>query len=80
MYDNTRTHVPAGGESTHQSPPGRSGMLRVARWCIAHRRAVVLTWVAVAVLTTLLAGSVGWHYATDFTLPGTDSQRARVTS
>ena len=38
--------------------------------------AVVVAWVAVAVLTTLVAGSVGRHYATNFTLPGTESQRA----
>ena len=51
-------------------------MLRVARWCIGHRRAVVAAWVVIAILTTVVAGSVGNRYATDFTLPGTESQRA----
>jgi RND superfamily putative drug exporter len=55
---------------------GRSAMLVLAGWCVAHRRRVVMAWVAVAVLATVLAGSIGRHYATNFSLPGTDSQRA----
>jgi RND superfamily putative drug exporter len=43
---------------------------------MAHRRLVIVTWVAVAVLATLVAQSVGRDYATNFTLPGTESQRA----
>jgi RND superfamily putative drug exporter len=35
---------------------------------------VVLGWVLVAVITTVIAGAVGRHYATDFSLPGTESQ------
>jgi uncharacterized membrane protein YdfJ with MMPL/SSD domain len=49
-------------------------MVRLARWCIAHRVRVVVAWVAVALLTTFLAGSVGNRYATNFNLPGTESQ------
>jgi putative drug exporter of the RND superfamily len=52
-------------------------VLKVTRWCIAHRRRVVLAWLAVAVLTTVVAGAVGRNYATNFSLPGTESQRAR---
>ena len=51
-------------------------LLSLVRWCMAHRRLVVVTWVAVAVLATLVAQSVGRDYATNFTLPGTESQRA----
>ena len=51
-------------------------MLRLARWCVAHRRRVVVGWIAVAVVITAFAGGVGRHYATNFTLPGTESQRA----
>src|SRR5437763_252896 len=51
-------------------------MLRLARWCLGHRKRVVLAWVAVAVLATVLAQAAGRHYATNFTLPGTESQRA----
>ncbi len=53
-----------------------TAMLRVTRWCIAHRRRVAAAWVAIAILTTVVAGSVGNRYATNFTLPGTESQRA----
>jgi RND superfamily putative drug exporter len=51
-------------------------MLKVTRWCIAHRRRVAIAWVAVAVLTTVIAGAAGRNYATNFSLPGTESQRA----
>ena len=51
-------------------------MLRLARWCVAHRRRVMVGWVAVAVVITAVAGAVGRDYATNFTLPGTESQRA----
>src|ERR1700685_1878987 len=50
-------------------------MLRLTRWCITHRRQVIVTWILIAVVTTVGAGAVGRHYATNFTLPGTESQR-----
>jgi putative drug exporter of the RND superfamily len=49
-------------------------MIGLSRWCIAHRRWVVAGWVIVAVLTTVIATGVGRHYATDFSLPNTESQ------
>ena len=52
------------------------GMLGLARWCIAHRRRVVLAWVAVAILTSVAANIVGPNYVTVFSLPGTESQHA----
>jgi RND superfamily putative drug exporter len=51
-------------------------MVGLSRWCIAHRRWVVLGWIAVALGTTVLASAVGRQYATNFTLPGTESQHA----
>jgi RND superfamily putative drug exporter len=51
-------------------------MRGLARWCVAHRRRVVVAWVAAAVLTTVVAHAVGPAYVTSFGLPGTDSQRA----
>jgi RND superfamily putative drug exporter len=51
-------------------------MLKIARWCLDHRRRVVLAWVAVAVLTTVVAQAAGRNYATNFELPGTESQHA----
>jgi RND superfamily putative drug exporter len=50
-------------------------MLRLTRWCISHRRRVIAAWILIAVVTTVFAGAVGRHYATNFTLPGTESQR-----
>src|SRR6202044_1011781 len=49
-------------------------MLRLARWCISHRRQVIGAWILIAVVTTVVAGAVGRQYATNFTLPGTESQ------
>ena len=58
--------------------PARAGALgRLVGWCITHRRRVFVAWVAVAALTTAIAAVVGHQYATNFTLPGTESQRAR---
>jgi RND superfamily putative drug exporter len=51
-------------------------MLGLARWCIAHRRRVVVVWVVVAILTSVLVQVVGRQYASVFSLPGTQSQRA----
>jgi RND superfamily putative drug exporter len=51
-------------------------MLKLTRWCIAHRRVVIVSWVVVAVITTVIAGAAGRNYATDFSLPGTESQHA----
>jgi putative drug exporter of the RND superfamily len=51
-------------------------MSGLAHWCIAHRRRVVLTWVAAAALVTALSHAVGTNYVTAFRLPGTQSQQA----
>src|SRR5277367_4438648 len=50
-------------------------MLRIARWVMAHRRAVVVAWIVAAVGVFALSGVVGKKTATSFTLPGTGSQR-----
>src|ERR1700735_5055975 len=50
-------------------------MLRLTRWCISHRRRVIVAWILIAVVSTVVAGAVGRHYASNFTLPGTESQR-----
>src|SRR3954452_4166231 len=62
---------------TLTSAPERKGPLaRLARWSIAHRRAVLGIWVALLVGAGILTSTVGTRYATDFSLPGSDSQRA----
>ncbi|HUO71200.1 MAG TPA: MMPL family transporter [Solirubrobacteraceae bacterium] len=50
-------------------------MIGLTRWCMAHRRWVILGWIAVAVVTTVVAGAVGRQYANNFGLPGTEAQR-----
>jgi putative drug exporter of the RND superfamily len=50
-------------------------MIGLGRWCIAHRRWVLVGWVVIAIGTTVIAGTVGRHYATNFTLPGTEAQK-----
>ncbi len=49
-------------------------MRAFSTWCMHHRRTIVITWVLVAIIATVLASVVGREYATDFTLPGTESQ------
>jgi putative drug exporter of the RND superfamily len=51
-------------------------MLKLARWCLEHRRKVVALWIVIAALSTVLAQAAGRHYSNNFTLPGTESQRA----
>jgi RND superfamily putative drug exporter len=51
-------------------------MRALARWCIAHRLWVVIAWVVIAVTTTVVAQSVGPSYATVYSLPGTETQKA----
>ena len=49
-------------------------MTALSRWCVYHRRVVIVGWVAIAILTTVIASAVGRHYANDFSLPNTESQ------
>jgi RND superfamily putative drug exporter len=51
-------------------------VLKVTRWCIAHRGRVFVAWIAIAVIATAVASAAGRNYATNFSLPGTESQRA----
>src|SRR6516164_8335027 len=79
MFNQTgsRSSVPSeSGRPAGVAPAKRSAMLSLAAWCIAHRRRVVLGWLAVAVLATSISGAVGHRFTTDYTLPGTESQHA----
>src|SRR3954468_11283151 len=51
-------------------------MLRLARWTMAHRRLVVIAWIAGAIGVFAISSSLGSRVSGNFTLPGTDSQRA----
>ena len=44
--------VPIGARRSAHSPRAQGTMLRLARWCVAHRRRVVVGWIAVAVVIT----------------------------
>ena len=49
-------------------------MVGFARWCIAHRRWVIVGWIVVAIGSTVIAAAVGRQYSTNFSLPGTEAQ------
>ena len=51
-------------------------MLKLTRWTIAHRRLVVVLWIALAAGVFGLSRAVGSHDANNFSLPHTDSQHA----
>jgi putative drug exporter of the RND superfamily len=58
------------------APPRTSLLARLARFSIAHRRVVLLGWLGAFAIAIVLSGAVGTRYASNFSLPGTDSQRA----
>ena len=78
MKTTTRvTEDPQAGLGRGRNPRAETPLVRrLAAWCIAHRGRVLLTWLAVAIVTTVIAAAVGRNYATNFSLPGTESQRA----
>lgn len=51
-------------------------MAAIARWCMRHRLAVVLLWLAALCGATAAAGAVGPAYSDDYEIPGTESGRA----
>jgi RND superfamily putative drug exporter len=51
-------------------------MLKLTRWTIAHRRIVVVSWIALAFGVLGASQAVGKRNANNFSLPNTDSQRA----
>ena len=51
-------------------------MLKLARWSTTHRLYVVLGWLALIVVVNVIAQSAGTSDSNNFTLPGSDSQRA----
>jgi RND superfamily putative drug exporter len=57
-----------------QQPKGT--VARVARWAAHHRRTVIIGWIVLLVVTMGISGAVGTKYSNNFSLAGTDSQRA----
>jgi RND superfamily putative drug exporter len=48
----------------------------LARWCCAHRWAVVAGWLITLFASLAISRATGQHYVNNFRLPGTDTQRA----
>ena len=51
-------------------------MLTLARWSSNHRRLVVALWIVALVAAMGISNAVGTRYGNNFSLPGTDAQRA----
>jgi RND superfamily putative drug exporter len=49
---------------------------RLGRWCVVHRKRVVLLWLVALLGLGVLAGRAGGDYSDDFRVPGVESQRA----
>jgi putative drug exporter of the RND superfamily len=58
-------------------PPQKPGIVaRVAGAAVAHRRSVVIGWVVLVIAALGISSGIGTEYSTNFSLPGTESQRA----
>lgn len=67
--------------STSMNMPSRHGaMLRLVGWCLAHRRRVFAAWIAVAIITTIVAGAVGRHYTRTSAFPGQSRSGLSISS
>jgi RND superfamily putative drug exporter len=63
--------------STVESTTERPGLVaRGGRWVVSHRRAVVIGWLVLLIGALGLSGAIGSEYSNNFSLPGTESQRA----
>ena len=62
--------------STDHATATGGPLARVARWASQHRRTVVLGWIAVLVIAMGISSAVGTNYTNNFSLGGTESQRA----
>jgi RND superfamily putative drug exporter len=51
-------------------------MLALARWCTSHTKYVLLIWIVLILGAGVLSHAVGSSYSNNFTLPGSDAQRA----
>jgi putative drug exporter of the RND superfamily len=61
-----------------QSTSRKPGVVaRVARWCVEHRRRALIAWVVVLVAVLGVSSAVGTRKANQFSLKGTESQRAQ---
>ena len=63
--------------SSTTTPARRMGIVaRAGSWAAHHRRIVLVGWIVLLVGSLGISGAVGTNYSTNFSLPGTESQRA----
>jgi RND superfamily putative drug exporter len=61
---------PAAGETR------LGAVARIARWCVDHRGRALIAWVVLLVAVLALSGATGARHTNEFSLPGTQTQRA----
>ncbi len=62
--------------STELSLQNPGIVARGARWAVHHRRLVVIGWLVLLIGALGVSGAIGTEYSNNFSLPGTESQRA----
>src|SRR5271169_3539366 len=62
--------------SSDQTAPAPGLVARVANWSAGHRRTVIIGWIVLLIGSFALSGAIGTNFENNFSLPGTQSQRA----
>jgi putative drug exporter of the RND superfamily len=62
--------------ATRQSQEKLGLVARVAQWVLGRRRGVVIGWLVLLIAALGVSGALGSRFANNFSLPGTESQRA----
>ncbi|HTA37411.1 MAG TPA: MMPL family transporter, partial [Solirubrobacteraceae bacterium] len=62
--------------ATEATTERRGIVARIGSWAATHRRAVPLIWLVLLIGALGISGAVGTKFANNFSLPGTESQRA----
>ncbi|HYQ14040.1 MAG TPA: hypothetical protein VEP94_11415, partial [Solirubrobacterales bacterium] len=68
--------INADSPETAATPSKLGNVARLAAWTMRHRRIVLISWVVLLIGVSVAANAVGTRQATNFSLPGTDTQRA----
>ncbi len=61
---------------TETSSQQYGSVARVAQWAVQHRRTVVIGWLVLLIGALGISAAIGTEYSNNFSLPGTESQRA----
>jgi RND superfamily putative drug exporter len=62
--------------TTEGSSQQYGSVARIARWAVQHRRMVFIGWLVLLIGALGISGAIGTEYSNNFSLPGTESQRA----